>query len=98
MKRTISQEKIWVNKKTNFHYIVRGVERVPKGSEVYVSMCGGTMTAKGYLKGTENYVLTNHPKGGQCVAWSKDLDDLYLFAAEHAWFIDDNKFRELTDQ
>ena len=95
MKRTISQEKISVNKENNFHYIVRGVERVLKGSEVYVHICGGTMTAKGYLKGTENYVLTNHPMGGQCVAWSKDPEDLYLFAAEHAWFIDDDKFKEL---
>ena len=98
--RTTSQEKIWVNEKTNFHYIVRGVQRVPEGSEVYIRICSGMMTDKGYLKGTENYVLTNNPMGGQCVAWSKDPEDLYLFAAEHTWFIDDDKFdkfKELMD-
>ena len=53
------------------------------------------MTSKGYLKGTENQVLTNNSRGGQCVAWSKDPEDLYLFAAEYDWFIDDEKFKEL---
>ena len=44
--RTTSQEKIWVNEKTNFHYIVRGVQRVPEGSEVYIRICSGMMTDK----------------------------------------------------
>jgi|6_EtaG_2_1085325.scaffolds.fasta_scaffold08288_6 hypothetical protein len=94
--RTVAQEKIWVNEKTNFHYIVRGIERIPPGSKVRIAECNnGIITSEGLLKGTVALGLVD--MSGQMVAWSYDPDDLVLFAIEHEWEMDNNVFRELLD-
>jgi len=82
-RRTVAQEKVWINQKTNFHYICRGIERTPPGTTVKIVQCNsGLMTEKGVVKGTITLGLTN---GGQRIAWSLDPDDLILFAMDQGW-------------
>lgn len=98
--RTIAQEKIWVNKKTNFHYIVRGIEKTPPGTIVRIVSCNsGIVTSDGTLKGTTVLGLRNISGkfAGQMIAWSYDPDDLILFAIEQGWDMDDEAFRELRE-
>lgn len=98
MRRTIEQERIWVNQKTNFHYIVRGIERTPPGTKVKIVECnGGIVTEKGILKDTVSLGLMNENgyMAGQWIAWSFDRDDLILFAIEHEWDMDEKGFLEL---
>ena len=98
--RTIAQEKIWVNKKTNFHYIVRGIERTPPRTKVSIVECNsGIVTDQGPLKGTITFGIRNDGGrfAGQMIAWSYDSDDLILFAIEHEWEMDNDTFRKLRD-
>ena len=89
------KEKVLLNKKTNFFYIERGVERTPAGSEVQIVTCNpGIQTIHGILKGTIAQGLRN--LRGQMIAYSYDVDDLLLFALEHNWIIDDPIFRQLV--
>jgi len=100
MKRTVEQEKIWLDEKTNFHYIRRGVERTPPGTKVKIVECNsGLCTSEGTLKGTVALGLLNVDGhfAGQMIAWSYDADDLVLFAIEHHWDMDDDTFRILTE-
>ena len=94
--RTKEQENVCVNEKNGFRYLMRGVERTPIGTEVSINQCNsGVSTTHGVLKGTANYSLVNKDGyfTGQCIAFSRDLDDLYLFAIEHGWSINDDKFK-----
>jgi hypothetical protein len=87
-------EKVWVNEKTNFFYIKRGIERTPTGSKVEVIKCNtGIQTTQGTLKGTVAYGLRNLK--GQMIAYSHDTDDLILFAIEHDWKMDDPIFEQM---
>jgi len=88
------QEKIWLNPKTNFFYIQRGIERTPIGSRVEIVKCNpGLQTIHGVLKGTTGYGLRNLDK--QMIAYSYDTDDLVVFAIEHAWTMNDPIYHQL---
>ena len=77
-------EKVWLNEKTNFFYIERGVERTPSGSKVEIVECNsGVQTTQGTLKGTLVYGLRN--MNNQLIAYSYDREDLVLFALEYEW-------------
>ena len=84
--RTIEQERIVLDKKTNFHYIRRGVEWTPSGTEVQIIECnGGIRTKHGTVKGTAMLGLMNHngERKGQMIAWSYEREDLELFVMEY---------------
>ena len=82
-----TKEKVWLNTKTNFFYIQRGVDRTPAGSCVEIVTCNaGMQTSIGTLKGTIAYGLRNMQ--GQFIAYSYDTDDLVLFTVEHQWWMD----------
>ncbi len=88
-------EKVLLNRKTNFFYIKRGVERTPSKSIVEVIECNpGIRTTHGVLKGTVAYGLRNLT--GQLIAFSYDTDDLVLFAIEHDWEMDDPIYRSMV--
>ena len=87
-------EKIWINEKTNFHYLKRGIVRTPSGTAVIITKCNkGIETSEGSLKGTVAFGLRSIK--GQMIAFSYDPDDLYLFAIEHNWTMDDQLFHQL---
>jgi len=94
-KRKSINEKIWVNEKTNFHYLKRGIARTPPGSTVTLTKCNkGIETSEGPLKGTVAFGLQSTK--GQMIAFSYDPDDLYLFTMEHNWTMDDPLFHQLV--
>lgn len=91
-----SQEKVWLNRKTNFFYIQRGVDRTPSGTLVEIVQCNqGIRTIVGTLKGTVSYGLRS--PSGQMIAYSKDTDDLILFALEHDWCMHNEIFETLKN-
>ena len=88
--RTIEQERIVLDKKTNFHYIRRGVEWTPPGTEVQIVACnGGIITKHGTVKGTVMLGLINHngERKGQMIAWSYEREDLELFVMEYDYIL-----------
>jgi hypothetical protein len=88
------KEKVWLNSKTNFFYIQRGIDRTPAGSEVEIVECNtGIQTSVGTLKGTIAYGLRN--TRGQFIAYSYDTDDLVMFAVEHQWWMDNPVYDQL---
>lgn len=90
----MNTEKVWLNQKTNHFYIRRGVERTPDKSKVEIIECNaGITTTHGALKGTVAYGLRN--MNGQMIAYSRDTDDLVLFAIEHNWVMDDPTFEQM---
>jgi len=90
------KEKVLLNKKTNFFYIQRGVDRTPVASQVEITTCSrGIQTSVGTLKGTTAYGLCNLQ--GQFIAYSNDTDDLIVFAIEHEWWIDSDVFRQMSE-
>lgn len=92
-----SKEKVWLNDKTNFFYIRRGIDRTPPGTLVELVQCNqGISTNIGVLKGTISYGLRNC--SGQMIAYSKDPDDLVLFALEHNWSMQNELFRSLSQE
>ena len=92
----ISQEKVWLNRKTNFFYIQRGIDRTPPGALVEIVQCNqGISTTAGTLKGTISFGLRN--SNGQMIAYSKDTDDLILFALEHDWSMHNEIFETLQN-
>lgn len=96
--RTITEEKVWLNDKTNYHYIQRGIDRTPKGSRVeIIPINSGIQTEHGTLKGTIDYALRHH-NHGQLIAFSTDPDDLMLFAMEHEYWIDTPEFQKLIEE
>ena len=88
-------EKVWLSQKTNFFYIERGVGRTPSGSQVEIVECNtGIQTTHGTLKGTNAYGLCN--VHNQMIAYSRDTDDLVVFAIEHNWVMDDPVYRQMV--
>lgn len=96
--RTFSEEKVWLNDKTNYHYIQRGIDRTPKGSQVeIIALDKGLTTSHGTLKGTINYALRKF-NCSQLIAFSRDPDDLMLFAIEHEYWINSDEFSKLVEE
>jgi hypothetical protein len=95
-KRTIAQEKVMLNKKNNYFYLQRGIDRTPRGSEVTIRSLGNSVQSLyGKVKGTEDYALQC---GTQCIAFSRDPDDLILFAIEHEWTMDHPLYQQLVKE
>lgn len=95
--RTIQEEKVWLNDKTNYHYIQRGIDKTPRGSQVeIIPLNSGIRTKHGVLKNTINYAL-RHCGHAQLIAYSTDPDDLMLFAIEHEYWIDGEEFINLVE-
>ena len=95
--RSRDHENVYINEKNNFRYLMRGVERTPAGTEVFINKCNmGIASSYGILKNSANYSLINKDGyySGQCIAFSRDLDDLYLFAVEHGWIIEGDEFEK----
>jgi hypothetical protein len=83
-----AQDKVWINERTNHFYLRRGLARTPPHSELDIIKCG-----RGLYGGQTVFGLRS--KAGQMVAFSEDVEDLYLFAIEHNYIIDDKKFYEV---
>lgn len=90
-----NKEKVCLNRKTNFFYIQRGIDRTPAGSQVEIVKCNaGIQTSIGTLKGTVAHGLCS--MHGQFIAYSYDTDDLVVFAIEHKWWIDNPVYYEIV--
>lgn len=88
--RTTQQEKVWLDEKTSFHYVRRGIDYTPPGTEVQIIECNpGVRTQHGTIKGTIMLGLMNYngERKGQMIAWSYDPEDLILFAMEYNWVL-----------
>jgi len=83
-----------IDQDRRFLYLQRGIDRTPKGSQVYISPCAGyTVDGKNHVW---RWSLTNEGiRAGQVIATACDKEDLYLFAAQHDWWIDDENFIKL---
>jgi len=83
-----SEEKVWVDKKKNFFYLKRGLDRTPAGTGVEIIECNrGIETTEGSLKGTVVHGLRNKDGEfkGQMIAFSLDPEYLELLAMEQNW-------------
>jgi len=80
-------DKVWLNDRTNFFYLKRGIDRTPIGSSVEIVQCSrGIVTTDGTLKKTAAFGL-KQSHCAQMIAFSLDQDDLMLFAMEYNWVL-----------
>lgn len=81
-----SQEKVMVDERSNFFYLLRGVRRTPRGSKVRVELLR-TLTMGGDTVVGLSYAIKRCDSDA-CIAFSTNSDDLLLFIVEHDWWID----------
>jgi hypothetical protein len=96
--RTFAEEKVWRNRKRNYFFIQRGIERAPRGSRVQITQCNQAVYTSKY--GTLKVApLLGLQKFGssQMIAYSYDPDDLLMFAIEHEYWIDSPEFDAMLE-
>jgi len=77
-------DNITISEKTNFRILNRNVARTPTGSLVSINVLSA---ATGFVLKSSNLL---------CIAFSYDMEDLILLAAENGWEISDKKLQELS--
>lgn len=98
-RRTAAQEKVFVDRKNNFFYVQRGIDKTPPGTKVEIITCNDSVrNVHGSIEKTDDYSLRNADGyfRNQLIAWSTDQDDLILFAIEHGWKMDHPDFDKLV--
>lgn len=80
---------IVARKDTNFRYLNRNVGRTPAGSEVMIEQLGQLITSIHGIVDADVHDISfalKRSNSDYCIAFSDDIEDLVLFAVEHAWW------------